>query len=97
LRFRRGGRPWSSRGSIFDTALLYHFGDEGHQFLVLAAARGHLIVERVLRQWVSGVFLLLLAFFVEILIFVLFVAQERLVSGGRGRATGWWFSIRGGS
>jgi hypothetical protein len=40
-------------------------------------------------QRVSCVFLFLLASFVEILTFVPFITQKRLVSGGRRRATGW--------
>jgi hypothetical protein len=63
----------------------------------LAAALGHLIVEWVLRQRVSCVLLFLLASLVEIFTSVLFVAQERLVSGGRRGAAGWRLSVRGGS
>jgi hypothetical protein len=57
----------------------------------------HRVVHRLLRERVSCVLLFLLASLVEIFTFVLFVAQERLVSGGRRGTAGWRLSVRGGS
>jgi hypothetical protein len=87
LHVLRQGKDLRSRGGATSEQVGHHLryfidylDDERHQFLVLLAALGHLIVEGIFRQRRSRILFFFLTSLVRFFVVVVFVTQKGLVS-----------------